>query len=214
MNQTQRVNEGQGFQHLFRNTLQTWQRVVNFHVVVADEATELVQVLLQQFRHDEQMLLAVKEINQPQDMMFVGIATRVDVLQQLDFVERLVEEVLVVLDHLQTHQLSFIFFRRMILTLQGGRKRRRAKDILYLVSTSDDRARWMLQVLGLFKARLVRLEDDFQIEETMDTIRTLVAMLAHDFRSATFRNRIATIGNADGGRIVHSEGVFVDRHVR
>jgi len=40
------------------------------------------------------MLLVIEEVNQPQHVVFVWVALGVDVLQQLDFVERLVEKVL------------------------------------------------------------------------------------------------------------------------
>ena len=36
----------------------------------------------------------------PEDVVVVRVSSRIDVLQQFDFIERLVEEILVILDHL------------------------------------------------------------------------------------------------------------------
>ena len=46
------------------------------------------------------MFFAVKEVNQLQHVVFVRITVRVDVLEKLDLIERLVEEIFTILYHL------------------------------------------------------------------------------------------------------------------
>lgn len=90
----------QGLEYLQHDLLQSWQSEIALLTIVSQVALEVIQILPQQFRHDEKMFLVVEEVEESQHVIVVSVASRVDVLQQLDFIERLVEELLVVLDHL------------------------------------------------------------------------------------------------------------------
>mmetsp|Transcript_19803 Transcript_19803/g.63685 ORF Transcript_19803/g.63685 Transcript_19803/m.63685 type:complete len:203 (-) Transcript_19803:899-1507(-) len=64
----------------------------------------LVEVLPEELRHDDEVLAGVEVVHEPHHAPFVDVLARlVQVPQQLDFVDRLVEEVLVILDHFQAH---------------------------------------------------------------------------------------------------------------
>ena len=55
--------------------------------VVGQVLAKLVEVVLEQLRDDEEVLLVVEVLAQPQDVVRVRVALRVDVAQQLDLVE-------------------------------------------------------------------------------------------------------------------------------
>lgn len=103
VNEVESMDEVQRREDLLRNALQTRQGVVHLEAVLADEAAKLVQVLLQQLADDEEVFLVVEVVDQAQTKVRVGVAARVDVLQQFDLIQGLVEIILVVLDDLQTN---------------------------------------------------------------------------------------------------------------
>ena len=130
------------------------------------------------------MFLAVEEVDQPQNVVLVGVPAGVDVLQQLDLVETLVEEVLVVLDHLETHPLRLVLLGREVHALQCGGEGCLAEHIVHFVASRQDGAARVLQVLALLEARLVGFEDDFQVEVAVHAVHAYELALTHDFRSA------------------------------
>lgn len=68
--------------------------------------------------NENQVLLVVKVLVQDEDIVRVCITHSVNVSQQLDFIQRLVQEVFVVLNDLQAH----IRARVCVFTGQCGRK--------------------------------------------------------------------------------------------
>jgi hypothetical protein len=189
VDQLQRVDEHERLQYLLHDALQAGDGVVRLAVRVADKLAELVQVLLEQLRHDEQVLLAVEEVDQPQYVVVVGVAVGVDVLQQLDLIQGLVEEVLVVLDHLETHPLGFVLLGGQVQALQGRGEGGGAQHVVHLVAPRDDGALGVLQVLALLEAGLVRLEDHLQVEVAVHAVNTHKPLLSHDLSSAETREK-------------------------
>ena len=98
-------------------------------------------------------------------MVLVRVAVRVDVLQQLYFVHALVEEVLVVLDHLKTHPLGLVGLRNQVGALQSGREGGLTQHVRHLIPARDHGALDRTEVLDLLEAGARGVEDDLEVEE-------------------------------------------------
>ena len=182
VNELQRVNELERLQHLLHDPLEPRHCVIRIVIAFFYEAAELVEILLQQLGHDEQVLLAVEEVDEPQHVVLVGVASRVDILQQLDLVQRLVEEVLVVLDHLQTDPLSLVLLGGQVDALQCRGEGRLSQQVRHLIAAGYDSSLGMLQILRLLEASLVWFKNNFQIKKAVRSVRSLKLLLSNDFR--------------------------------
>ena len=69
---------------------------------------DIVQILLQQFSQNHEVLSVIEELVHVDDAGLIWIAVCFDVPQQLYFIEGLVEVVFVVEDHFQTKSLFLI----------------------------------------------------------------------------------------------------------
>ena len=160
MQQAARVDEGERAQRLHGDALDARQREEGLVVVVGEVLAEFVEVVLEQLRDDEEVLLVVEVLAQPQDVVRVRVALRVDVAQQLDLVERLVQEVLGVLDDLEAHVVA----RDEVRARERAREGRRPNVVDNAVAARDDAAHGRLELLVLLEARAPGLVHNAQRE--------------------------------------------------
>ena len=106
MDQLEVVDVRKCSQNLLGDDLQAGNREVGFLFGFTVVLAVFIQIVAQQLCHDEQMLLVVEEVNQPEQVLPIEIlAVSVNVPQKLDFINGLVEVVLVVLNDLHAHHL-------------------------------------------------------------------------------------------------------------
>mmetsp|Transcript_55807 Transcript_55807/g.155600 ORF Transcript_55807/g.155600 Transcript_55807/m.155600 type:complete len:326 (-) Transcript_55807:1149-2126(-) len=164
MDEPQGVHVIQSGEHLLRDLLEAAEREVGLVPALPVELRELVQVVPQQLRNNDQVLLVVEVVVEAEDAVLVNIAVYIDVLQQLDFIQRLVEEVLVVLDDLHANHLVALEVQALHRPGKGGR----AQVFEDLVASCHDGVHADGELLGLFEAGLVPLEDDAEAKGVED----------------------------------------------
>lgn len=97
------MHELEALQAFARDLLKAWEREVALCPALPVKFREFIQVVPQQLCHNEEMLLKIEIVIQLQKVVFVPSIVRVYVLEDLDLIERLVKEILVVLDYLDAN---------------------------------------------------------------------------------------------------------------
>mmetsp|Transcript_475 Transcript_475/g.1325 ORF Transcript_475/g.1325 Transcript_475/m.1325 type:complete len:346 (+) Transcript_475:66-1103(+) len=106
VNEREAVDVVQRHEHLPADPLQAAQGEVGRVGVLAHGPGEVVEVLAEELRDDDQVLLEVKVVHQVQAALCINVVSVcLDDPEQLDLVDALVQDVLVVLDYLHAHQL-------------------------------------------------------------------------------------------------------------
>lgn len=95
-------------QHLERTSLNPAQGELQFvftpELQFTVDALQLLQVVLEQFCHDDQMFLVLELILEFEHVVFIRVTVGVEVSEQFDFVHTLVEVVFVVVYHFEADQ--------------------------------------------------------------------------------------------------------------
>ena len=161
------VAKREGVQDLLCNLLQTRhikvQLLFDFTIILG----VLVQVVSEQLCHNEKMFLMIEEVDQLEQILLVQVLTiGVDVSQELNFVNRLVEVILVVLDNLHAHHL----LRVDIVALNSFRERSASQVFDDLVTASNDAVDNDREVFGLLETSLFPIKDNSQLVAIVDDI--------------------------------------------
>mmetsp|Transcript_58882 Transcript_58882/g.170820 ORF Transcript_58882/g.170820 Transcript_58882/m.170820 type:complete len:212 (-) Transcript_58882:1090-1725(-) len=129
------------------------------------ELRELVQVIAEQFRDDNQVLLVIEIVDQSQTPHFINVAAiPIDQLKQLDLVKGLVHIILVVLDNLHADHLA----RVQVEALHGPGEGSRPQVVQHLISSRNDAVDLDRELLDLFESRAVPFVHDTQVEAVED----------------------------------------------
>mmetsp|Transcript_65644 Transcript_65644/g.172006 ORF Transcript_65644/g.172006 Transcript_65644/m.172006 type:complete len:489 (+) Transcript_65644:75-1541(+) len=165
VDQPQAVDVLQRPEQLPSDPLQMPQGEIRLLALLAVELGELVQVVAQELRDDDEVLLVVEVVDETQAVLLVHILrVGVDKLQQLDLVKGLVYVVLVVLDDLHADHLAGL----EVQALHRPREGRRAQVVQNLVARCDDGVHHDRELLGVLEARPVPLVDHTQREGVED----------------------------------------------
>jgi hypothetical protein len=96
-------------------------------------------------------------------VIIVRIPTRVDILQQLNLIQRLIEEIFRVFNNFQTNQRIIRIFRSLqIDALERAGKGRLSQQLLNLVAPGHDESRGGVEVLLLFETRAEGFKYDLE----------------------------------------------------
>mmetsp|Transcript_5455 Transcript_5455/g.16157 ORF Transcript_5455/g.16157 Transcript_5455/m.16157 type:complete len:242 (-) Transcript_5455:140-865(-) len=132
--QPQGVHVVQRREHLVRYLLQPPKGEVRLIAALAVELRELVEVVPKQLRDDDEMFFVIEVVIQTEHAVLVNVPVHINVLQQLDLVERLVKKVLVVLDDLHANHLVVL----QVQALDCAREGRGPQILEDLVPRGDD----------------------------------------------------------------------------
>mmetsp|Transcript_68350 Transcript_68350/g.193686 ORF Transcript_68350/g.193686 Transcript_68350/m.193686 type:complete len:267 (-) Transcript_68350:911-1711(-) len=165
MNEPQSMDVLEGLEQLRGDPLQVPEREVGLLAALPVELRELVQIISEEFRDDDQVFLVVDVVDQPQavdviDVVDVGIYD----LEQLDLIEGLVYKLLIILDDLHADHLTGM----KVQALHCPRKCSRAQVIQHLVASCYDAVHLDREFLRLFEACTVPLVHDAESERVKD----------------------------------------------
>eukprot|EP00419_Tripos_fusus_P039763 CAMPEP_0172767492 /NCGR_PEP_ID=MMETSP1074-20121228/183004_1 /TAXON_ID=2916 /ORGANISM="Ceratium fusus, Strain PA161109" /LENGTH=147 /DNA_ID=CAMNT_0013602751 /DNA_START=576 /DNA_END=1016 /DNA_ORIENTATION=- len=108
-------------QQLLRDPLKPTEGEIRRFTTFSAQPGKVVKVFLQKLCHNDEMLLVVKVINQPQTVLLINRwSTSVDQPQKLDFVKRLIKQLLTVLDYLHAHHSSIAQVKTLHRTRRCG----------------------------------------------------------------------------------------------
>mmetsp|Transcript_49500 Transcript_49500/g.125769 ORF Transcript_49500/g.125769 Transcript_49500/m.125769 type:complete len:271 (-) Transcript_49500:1004-1816(-) len=161
MDEPQAVNIFQGNEELLGDPLEVAESEEGILPVLFVVGGELVQVVPQQLGDDDQVLLVVEVIDHSQAVLFVDVLRiGIDQFQEFDLVERLVDEVLVVLDDFHADHLACLEIQALHRAAEG----RRAQVVQDLVAGRDNAVDLNRELLVLLKAGPVPLVDHLEVE--------------------------------------------------
>ena len=111
------------------------------------------------------MLFVIEVVVELEEVFVIEAFTvGVDEAQELDLIDRLVEVVLVILDDLHADHLLSVD----VVALNGLRECSRTQILNHLVAAGDDRVNDYWEILGLFEAGLLSVEDNSKVVAVVD----------------------------------------------
>lgn len=120
----------------------------------------LVEVVSKQFRNNNEMLLVIKVVDHPQQVLLVQVVSvALDESEQLDLVNALVEVVFVVFNNFHADHLLSVD----VVTLDCLREGSRAEILHNLISSSNDGVHDNWEVFGLLKPCLLAIKHYLEV---------------------------------------------------
>ena len=165
VNQLKVMDEGECVKDLLSDSLESWHVEIELLFNLTVVLGVLIQVVTKELSHYEKMLFVVEEIDQLKQVLVVEVFTVcVDVSKEFDFINGLIEVILVILNDFHANHL----LRMDVITLDSFRKGCATKIFDYLVPACDDAIDDDWEVFGLFETSLFTIKYYSQVIAVID----------------------------------------------